>query len=115
MTKHEIEKEITDLSIKIEALANRMNHLASLLRSKNALEFIQANSMRLEDVETCQGKSYFNDTTFFENRTELARWLSVNSKKPWAEWYGQIHRSKDLIAGYFKPTPARLEDLEGLE
>lgn len=109
MTYAEIQSEISAIDSTMKPLKDRRRQLIEDATRLKSLAWIDANGVKLEDVELSDGdgKPWFGDINTF------AEWLKANSKKRFCEWNTGVFFTSDIIAGRMDwANCGRLEHLQ---
>lgn len=102
-----LKREIAALEIELKPLLDRMATLRRKEREALSREFIAANQITRDQVET----SYGNEKLWFGTAWEFGKWIAANSNKRWAEWNGQIYHAADLVNGRMPDMPGMVDHL----
>jgi len=100
-------RQITALEIELKPLLDRMATLRRKEREALSREFIAANQITRDQVET----SYGDEKPWFGTAWEFGKWIAANSKKRWAEWNGRIYHAVDLVNGRMPEMPGEMDSL----
>jgi hypothetical protein len=100
-------REIAALELELKPLLDRMATLRREERDALSREFIAANQITRDQVET----SYGDEKPWFGTAWEFGKWIAANSKKRWAEWNGRIYHAVDLVNGRLPDTPGDMDSL----
>jgi hypothetical protein len=100
-------REIAALELELKPLLDRMATLRRKEREALSREFIAANKITRDQVET----SYGDEKPWFGTAWEFGKWIAANSKKRWAEWNGRIYHAVDLVNGLMPNTPGEMDSL----
>ena len=100
-------REIATLEIELKPLLDRMATLRRKEREALSREFIAANQITRDQVET----SYGDEKPWFGTAWEFGKWIAANSKKRWAEWNGRIYHAVDLVNGRMPDMPGEMDSL----
>jgi hypothetical protein len=96
MQSMEIAGQIAELRDRIRPLAKQLDALASQYRDARSREWIAANGVAADDVQTSRG----DDLPFFGTIWAFAEWLKkTRCDKRWCEWNGRIYSTAEIIAG----------------
>lgn len=107
-----IKDDIRELQSRLSPLQCSMESLRQELREAESLEFIRANKITLDDVETMDG----DDKPYFTHAQKFLVWLARHSTKRFCEWNGLIYHRLEFISGECPlDSPGRLADLVKLE
>lgn len=112
MNLKEINAEIASITKQIQPLSSRLLELQQLKRAHRGRAWIEANGVRLEDVEL----SNRDDLPYFGHVSKFAEWLRKNSRKRFCEWNTVIYFTREIVIGKMDPdAPATMEHLEKYE
>jgi hypothetical protein len=100
-------RQIAALEIELKPLLDRMATLRRKEREALSHEFIAANQITRDQVET----SYGDEKPWFGTAWEFGKWIAANSKKRWAEWNGRIYHAVDLVNGRMPEMPGEMDSL----
>lgn len=113
MTIQEIQSELRSIDAQIDPLVRRKNQLLNNLRTLRSLAWIEANGVRLKDVQLSSGDGIPWHGTIDAFREWLA---SRIKKKRFCEWNGRLFVTSDVVAGSFDMNgPGQLCDLKQKE
>ena len=105
----QIERELKQIQLQIDPLAERSDRLNREIQRLRSLEFITLNHVRKEDIEMSigDGKPWFNTIWDF------AEWLKLNSTKRFCEWNERIYFMAQIINGSMShgETPGTIREL----
>jgi len=95
MTLAQIEAEIEQIAGQMKPLIARTEALNRERRRLKSVAFIEANSVRIEDVEMSSG----DGKPWFGTAWEFGKWLKANSDKRFCEWNETIYFTAELAEG----------------
>lgn len=108
-TLDQIDAEVLDVVSAIRPLQIRLEALRMERAKLASRNWIAANGVKREDVETVdgEGKPYFGIAYKF------IEWLKANSTKRFCEWNGRIYYTSEMITGRMNldSSPAFLDDV----
>ena len=103
----DIESEIESYGKSLAPFLFLQKELKEGLRSAKARQFIEANSITLDDVEVRDRSVWYRSLDVF-----LASDAVQDSTKRFIEWMDTIYFRSDLMAGKMPDMPATLSDLK---
>ena len=109
MKSEAIKTQIESLKAELEPLQARLSKLERDYRDALSREFIAANQITRDQVET---STKDESKPWFGHIKEFVKWLGWHPGKPWAEWNGMIYPTSELLAGRMTDTPALYDHIK---